>query len=395
MRTYNDVLYASLTEGNMFTAPALDAEELAVRAEIEAIGDRLRIHARTGNRWTGALRRSTLARNVQGSNSIEGIFASVDEVGAIAVGESPSSVDEETEKALAGYQLAMTYVLQLAKGDFELDASLIRSLHFMVASYDLTKWPGRFRTGAVYVVQESTGDIAYEGARGDDVAALVATFAAGALSGADPLISAAMAHLNFVLIHPFKDGNGRMARIIQSLGLARLSESAPIFMGIEEYLGRRTQAYYDVLAKVGQGDWSTADFDPELARPWIRFMLSAHLNQALELAQRVAAAGEAAQAVEDLAAEAALPERTLEALYSAMFGNTVTRARYMAALEEAGGAISEQTASRDLGALAAAGLLVAHGDKRGRRYTPSEVVKAASRKAGLGYRWRDTDPFEK
>ena len=41
------------------------------------------------------------------------------------------------------------------------------------------------------------------------------------------------------------------------------------------------------------------------------------------------------------------------------------------------------------------GLLVAHGDKRGRRYTPSEVVKAASRKAGLGYRWRDTDPFEK
>lgn len=38
-------------------------------------------------------------------------------------------------------------------------------------------------------------------------------------SGADPLIRAAMAHLNLVMIHPFRDGNGRMARALQAHGL--------------------------------------------------------------------------------------------------------------------------------------------------------------------------------
>lgn len=378
----------------MFAAPALDEKESAVRAEIEDLAQHLRMHVRSGNRWTGALRRSTLARNVQGSNSIEGILASVDEVGGIAVGETPATVDHKTEKALAGYQLAMTYVLQLAKGEFELDSSLVRSLHFMTTSYDMTKWPGRYRVGPVYVIQEATGDIAHEGAPGEGLTELMKSFAAAVLASDDPLIAAAMAHLNFVLIHPFKDGNGRMARIIQSLALARESEVAPVFMGIEEYLGRRTQAYYDVLARVGQGDYSKADYDPELARPWVRFMLTAHLNQALEIKQRIMSAGKAAQAMETLVEPTGLPERVVQALYSAMFGNTVTRARYMNALDEAGEPVSEQTASRDLGALGKEGLLIAHGDKRGRYYAPSEIVKAASREAGLGYKWRDIDPFE-
>lgn len=379
----------------VFTTPKLGPEELRVRESIQKLNDELKFHLRQGNRWTGALRRTTLARNVQGSNTIEGVNASVDDIDAIAAGEKPPSVDDETERALVGYQLAMTYVLQLAKSDFDTDASLIRSLHFMVGSYDMTKWPGRFREGPIYVVKELTGDIVHEGASADEVPDLIAQLTNSISHEEDNLIAAAMAHLNFVLIHPFKDGNGRMARVLQSLVLAADGEYSPVFMTIEEYLGRRTQAYYDVLAKVGQGSWSKASYDPELARPWIRFMLTAHLNQALERKQRIAAAGEAAIKMEELVAEAALPERATQALYSAMFGGTVTRARYMVALEEAGEPISEQSASRDLGALARAELLVAHGDKRGRRYSPGDVVRLASRKAGLGWAWKDIDPFEK
>lgn len=165
-------------------------------------------------------------------------------------------------------------------------------------------------------------------------------------------------------------------------------------MGIEEYLGRRTRAYYDVLAKVGQGDYSKADYNPELARPWLRFMLTAHLNQALEIQDRITSAGKAAQAMEVLIGHTDLPGRVVQALYSAMFGNTVARARYMDVLEEAGEPVSEQTASRDLSSLAKEGLLIARGDKRGRSYVASETIKAAFREAGLGYKWRDIDPFE-
>lgn len=377
----------------MFTAPPLDKHEKLVRAEIEELAQKLRLHVRSWNRWTGALRRSTFARNVQGSNSIEGILATVDEVGAIAAGETPATVDHETEQALKGYQLAMTYVLQLAKGEFDFDSSLIRSLHFMTTSYDMTKWPGRYRQGPVYVEVEATGDIAHQGAPGEGLTDLMKSFAASALEGDDPLIAAAMAHLNLVLIHPFKDGNGRMARIVQNLALSRESDIAPVFMGIEAYLGRKTILYYDVLAQVGQGNYSRADYDPELARSWISFMLTAHYNQALELDHRIGSAGRAAQAMESLIETHGLPERMTQALYSAMFGDTVTRVRYMDALADAGEPVSEQTASRDLGALVKAGLLLAHGDKRGRRYTPGDVVKEAARAAGLGYKWRDIDPF--
>ncbi|QBE48879.1 Fic family protein [Leucobacter triazinivorans] len=378
----------------MFIAPPLSIQEREVRNAIEELNQELRIHLRQGNRWEGALRRTTFARNVQGSNTIEGINASVDDINAIAAGEKPAAIDHETEKALAGYQQAMTFVLQLAKSDFELSPMVLRSLHFMATSYDMIKWPGRYRPGPVYVQQERTGDIVHEGAISETVPALVEQLCASLAPEEDDLIRAAMMHLNFVLIHPFKDGNGRVARILQSLMLGAYGEFAPVFMTIEEFLGRRTQAYYDVLAKVGQANWNTANFDPELARPWVRFMLTAHLNQALERKQRIASSGEAAAKMDELVAEAQFPERTAQALYTAMYDGTVTRARYMTALADAGEPISEQTASRDLGALTRSGFLIAHGDRRGRKYSAGTSVKDAARSSGLGYAWRDIDPFE-
>lgn len=55
-----------------------------------------------------------------------------------------------------------------------------------------------------------------------------------------------MVHLNLV-IRPFKDGNGRMARFLQSYVLAADGTLAPVFLSVEEYLGQNTQEYYDVL----------------------------------------------------------------------------------------------------------------------------------------------------
>lgn len=378
----------------MLEAPALDADERAVREQIRDLGEQLRFQLGSPNRWTGALRRMTFARNVQGSNSIEGINAKVDDVAAIAAGEKPASVDEETERALAGYQLAMTYVLQLAKAPpVNIDISLVNALHFMVASYDLTKWPGRFRPGPIYVQQEQTGDIVHEGAAAADLDPLMTELVEAASEPGDNLIRAAMAHLNFVLIHPYRDGNGRMARVLQGLVLAADGDVSPVFMSIEEYLGAHTQAYYDVLAEVGGGSWPPPNTHPDAVRPWIRFILTAHLNQALERVERMRASGDAYDALATLVAAAGLPERTLEAVYDAIFGATVTRSRYLAALADSGEEISDQTATRDLSSLARAGLLAQSGQKRGSRYTAGERVLEVRREVGLGKAWRPVDPF--
>ena len=74
-------------------------------------------------------------------------------------------------------------------------------------------------------------------------------------SADDPLVRGAMAHLNLVMIHPFRDGNGRMARALQTMVLAQDQVVEPTFSSIEEWLGNNTQDYYDVLAATGHGAW--------------------------------------------------------------------------------------------------------------------------------------------
>ena len=68
----------------------------------------------------------------------------------------------------------MTYVLQLANEDgFEYSGQLLKSLQFMMTSYDLRKNPGLWRPGVIFVRDERTGMVVYEGADADDVPGLM------------------------------------------------------------------------------------------------------------------------------------------------------------------------------------------------------------------------------
>lgn len=187
------------------------------------------------------MRRSTFARALQGSNSIEGLNASLADAMAIVDEDRPQSMEEETEKALTGYRRAMTYILALHKDPHSvIDAQLIRSLHLMMLKYGMTKLPGQWRTGAIRVVHEPTGDTVYQGADRDDVPDLMNELVAQLNSSAvDSTALAAMAHLNLTMIHPFRDGNGRMARALQTLVFTRDHIVSPLFCSIEEWLGPR------------------------------------------------------------------------------------------------------------------------------------------------------------
>ena len=148
----------------LFSQPEPDDRELEVLADVEDLKRRLRHRLREPRRWYRSLRRLSEARQIQGSNTIEGYDASLDDAAAIAAGEEPLDADEETRRALSGYREAMTYVLQLAADeDFSYSAQLIKSLHFMMTSYDLQNRPGRWRLGDIYVRKDETGEIVYQG----------------------------------------------------------------------------------------------------------------------------------------------------------------------------------------------------------------------------------------
>ncbi len=101
------------------------------------------------------MRRSALARAIQGSNSIEGYQVAEDDAAAAVDGQEPLSADEKTFLEIQGYRQALGYVLAMRDEDYAaFDTTGIRAMHYMMLSHDYTKSPGRYRIGPIYVRDE-------------------------------------------------------------------------------------------------------------------------------------------------------------------------------------------------------------------------------------------------
>ncbi len=370
----------------IFAPPPLDPLEWKVLEQVETLKKELAFSI-TPRRWGGLLRRNTFARAVQGSNSIEGYNVTVDDAIAAVAGEEPLDPKNEAWFAVEGYRLAMTYVLQKA-GDpyFSYSGDLLQSLHFMMMSHDLTKNPGRWRPGSIFIRDDGTGEQVYAGPSVELVPALIQELIDSLNDKADQtpaMVRAAMGHLNLVLIHPFSDGNGRMARCLQTLILARAGTSDPQFASIEEYLGRNTRDYYDILAETGGGSWQ-----PEReTRHWLRFCLTAHFRQATTLLRRSRQLQRIWDSLEIETTKRSLHERTILALADATVGLKVRNATYRAVAE-----ISDGAAARDLKALVDAGFLIPEGEKRGRYYVAAPMLQMIRENAAEPK--RVPDPFK-
>ena len=288
-----------------------------------------------------------------------------------------------------GYRRAMTYVLQLAQDDhFEYTAALLRSLHFMMTEYSLDASPGLWRPGAIWVRNDATGQLVYEAPDAETIPELIREIIMQVTTdqGVPSLVSAAMAHLNLVMIHPFRDGNGRMARCLQTLVLIRDGISAPEFCSIEEFLGANTRDYYATLGDVGSGRWNPKND----ARPWVRYCLTAHFVQATSVLRRVRESEQVWGELEDLIHSSRLPVRSIAALFDATIQLRVRNASYRATLKNWDEAISNQVATTDLRAMARAGLLEQHGVKRGTFYVAGAPLLDIRRRRMTGRQQIDT-----
>jgi Fic family protein len=92
----------------------------------------------------------------------------------------------------------------------------------------------------------------------------------------DPVLKAGQAHLWFVTIHPFDDGNGRIARAIADMALARSEHSSQRFYSMSAQIRQERQAYYEILDRTQKG---TLDITP-----WMEWFLSC-LGSAIDGAQ--------------------------------------------------------------------------------------------------------------
>ena len=382
----------------IFQSPRLEKADERVLALIAGQRERLRRYTQNNpRRWMGSLRRSTLARAIQASNSIEGINASLETVLAAVDNDEPppnsgrsndvvSSNERETWLSIRGYREAMTFIMQSAQDpQFEYSKQFLKSLQFMMVGHDMTKNPGQWRPGPVYVVNGATREVVYEGPPAETVDGLMQDLVTYLRTPSDepPLVRAAMAHLNLTMIHPFKDGNGCLARALQTLVLARDGILHPVFSSIEEWLGRVTLEYYAVLAEVGRGKWSPQ----RNALPWLRFCLKSHFHQAATLIRRNEEYENLFEDISAIVKREKLPERVEVPLFDSALGFQLTNTSYRRHAD-----VTDALASRDLKRLCDIGLLLPTGERRGRLYEAGKELQAL--REGVRRSAPLADPYE-
>jgi Fic family protein len=94
----------------------------------------------------------------------------------------------------------------------------------------------------------------------------------------DPVLKAGVAHLWFVTIHPFDDGNGRIARAIADMALARCERSPQRFYSMSAQIRQERKAYYEILEATQKGELDIT--------PWLEWFLDC-LGRAFERAETI------------------------------------------------------------------------------------------------------------
>lgn len=180
----------------------------------------------------------------------------------------------------------------------------------------------------------------------------------------DPVLKAAVAHLWFVTIHPFEDGNGRIARAIADLALARSEDSAQRFYSMSAQICAERNAYYDILEATQKGDLDITG--------WLDWFLSC-LDRAFDRAETILASVLRKSRFWKQHAGAAFNDRQramVERLFNG-FNGKLTSSKW-ASIEKC----SQDTALRDIEDLVSKGVLAK--DAAGGRSTSYSLVDAAN-----------------
>ena len=167
-----------------------------------------------------------------------------------------------------------------------------------------------------------------------------------ARSDIDPVLKAALAHVWFVTIHPFDDGNGRIARAIADMALARSEDSPQRFYSMSAQIQREREAYYNILEQTQQG---TLDITP-----WMKWFLVC-LGRAIDGAQTTLASILAKARFWEEAAGVQINDRQRLILNRLLdgFEGKLTTSKYAQLAK-----CSHDTALRDILALVEHGILV-------------------------------------
>lgn len=166
---------------------------------------------------------------------------------------------------------------------------------------------------------------------------------------ADPVVTAGLAHLWFVTLHPFDDGNGRIARAVGDMALARAEQSAQRFYSLSAQLQREHKDYYDMLERTQKGTLDVTE--------WLEWFLGC-LLRAMQSAEVTLSAVLGKARFWQRWAETPLNERQIRLINRLLdgFDGKLTSSKWAAIAT-----CSPDTALRDITDLMASGVLMKSG----------------------------------
>jgi len=213
-------------------------------------------------RWVQEIQQIQLKMEVAGSSRIEGAEFVGNELEVAIKAQSPEQLLTRSQKQANSAVKAYKWIAEIPD-DKPIDEKLICDVHRLVVTDcdDDHCAPGRIReqdhniTFGIPMHRGATG--------GEETAAALRQLAKEAHTNfrdCDPLIQALALHYHLVAIHPFGDGNGRTARILEALLLQRASLKDSLFIAMSNYYYEEKATYLSSLSEVRARDYDLTPF---------------------------------------------------------------------------------------------------------------------------------------
>jgi Fic family protein len=309
------------------------------------------------------MRRRAWVRTIHGTTRIEGNTLSDVEVEALLTDAAAGRVTDREAREIIGTREALELVDELVgQSKVGIDQQVIREIHRRVLwgqSPLLT--PGEYRRGENRVV-DADGATIFTTPPSGDVPFLMEQLSgwlASQSGGLEAPTAAALSHLEFVAVHPFNDGNGRTARAISRLMLARHGYAFDGLVSLDAQLDLDRAAYFAAIrAAVGRS------YEPGYdATPFVRFFVDALVQSADHVLERVRGLGQVMIAIRRAIASGSLPAPMIDGLAYAWINRHLRAGDYIRATGR-----SPQNTTRDLQRAVDDGWLTAVGERRARIY---------------------------
>lgn len=240
------------------------------------------------------LRRQAILRMAHTSTSIEGNKLAQFEVGKVIEGKTVRGSKKDILE-VENYYKALRILEQMSKTKHEITLEEILKLHKTVTEGLVDKEKaGKFRPSDVYVLDD-LGDgremLRFKAPHAKAVPKLIEDLLkflkVSKKEDVHPIIRAGLLHLEFVSIHPFTDGNGRVARLLTQLQLYRDNWDFRKILVLEDYYNKDRLSYYNAEAAV-QGHHYKKDAD---FTSWLEYFTTGFLIEARKAMEQIKSIG--------------------------------------------------------------------------------------------------------